>query len=81
MNGSAAAGPKAEPPDSAPGAIAPGAGADVVPEEEVVEPPYNEAALDRLIQLASSGDVPAVRKALLSRWSFIWVLYLDLNPP
>ena len=63
MNGPGAAVPKAEPSDSASGAVAPGKGSDGRTEEEVVEPPYSEDALDRLIQLASSGDMPTVRRA------------------
>ena len=69
MNGAASTMPKREPSDAVTGAAsAPGAGFANGPAaaEAPAEPVYAPAALDRLIQLASSGDVPMVRTLELS---------------
>ena len=65
MNGPTAAVPKHEPSDAALGAAsAHGVGsADGPTAEAPAEPVYSPAALDRLIHLANTGDVPIVRPA------------------
>ena len=61
MNGPTAAVPKREPSDAALGAASAPAAVNGSAVTEPAEPVYSPAALDRLIQLASSGDVPTVR--------------------